>query len=73
MMRQTDVDFNNSYIGAKWCDFVISPNDNGGYRMNPENIHIWPDKESMMMAQPDVVSYHPTTFLCNFHSVLKIA
>ena len=56
MMRHVDMDFHTSYIHAKWCDFVISAASDGSYRLNSENLHVWPDKESIVMAQPDFVS-----------------
>lgn len=56
MMRQTDVDFEQSYIDALWCDFIIPPDANGDYKMNSKNLHLWPDDESIIMAQPDFVS-----------------
>jgi kynurenine 3-monooxygenase len=55
MMRQTDMDFQTSYIHAKWCDFIIPPASNGDYRMNPHNLHVWPDNESIVVAMPDFV------------------
>ena len=56
MMRQTDMDFEQSYINASWCDFVISPDSKGEPRLNPENLHIWPDREGLVVVQPDFVS-----------------
>ena len=50
------MDFQTSYIQAKWCDFIISAASDGGYRLNSANLHVWPDKESIVLAQPDFVS-----------------
>ena len=56
MMRQMDMDFQQLHIDALWCDFIIPPTSDGQYRLNPKNLHLWPDKESIIMAQPDFVS-----------------
>ena len=56
MMRQSDMDFQQSYINALWCDFIIPPASDGQYRMDSKCLHVWPDKQSIVMAQPDFVS-----------------
>ena len=56
MMRYVDMDLHMSYMHAKWCDLIVSANSDGGYRLNSESIHVWPDKESIVIAQPDFVS-----------------
>ena len=56
MMREMDMDYEVSYIHAKWCDLIIPPGTNGDYRMDSHNLHVWPDKDSIVMAQPDFVS-----------------
>ena len=56
MMKQIDMDFQQIYIDALWCDFFIPPAFNGNYRMDPSYLHLWPDKESIIIAQPDIVS-----------------
>ena len=56
MMRQLDMDFQQSYMDALWCDFVIPPTSDGQYRLNSQNLHVWPAKDSIIMAQPDFVS-----------------
>ncbi|MCJ1463252.1 hypothetical protein MMC07_001857 [Pseudocyphellaria aurata] len=53
MMKQMDMDFQQSYADALWCDFIIPPTSDGDYRLNSKNVHIWPEKESIFMAQPD--------------------
>lgn len=57
MMRQSEMDFQQSYIDALWCDFIIPPASDGQYRMDSKCLHVWPDKESIVMAQPDFVSH----------------
>lgn len=56
MMRQLDMDFQQSHIDARWCDFIIPPTSDRQYRLTPKRLHLWPDKESMVVAQPDFVS-----------------
>ena len=56
MMRQMDMDFQQSYIDALWCDFIIPSTSDGQYRLNPKDLHLWPDKEGVIVAQTDLVS-----------------
>lgn len=56
MMRQLDMDFGQSYIDAVWCDFVIPPIPDGQYHLDPQYLHVWPAKDSIVIAQTDFVS-----------------
>ena len=55
MMKKMDMNLEVSYIHAKWCDLMIPPSSDGSYRMDSHNLHVWPDKDSIVMAQPDCV------------------
>ena len=57
MMRQQDMNFQQKYINALWCDFIIPPTEDNDYAIEAQNLHLWPDKESIIMAQPDFVSF----------------
>lgn len=57
MMRQSELDFQQSCIVALWRDFIIPPASDGQYRMDSKCLHVWPDKENIVMAQPDFVSH----------------
>lgn len=56
MMKQMDMDFQQSYIDALWCDFIIPPASDGDHRMSSKNFHVWPQNESIFVAQPGSVS-----------------
>ena len=56
MLRQSDMDFQQSYINALWCDFIIPAAPDGEYRMNSKCLHVWPNRQSIVMVQPDFVS-----------------
>ena len=56
MMKHLDMDFQQTYVDALWCDLTISSKSDGGYRMNSNSLHLWPDKEGVIVAQPDLVS-----------------
>ena len=66
MMRQLDMDFQQSYMDALWCDFVISPTLDGQYRLDPQSMHVWPAKDSIMIAGPDFVSTNGSWYLFDF-------
>ena len=57
MMKQSEMDFEQSYINALWCDFVIPPSSDIRYRIDSQHFHVWPDKDSIVVAQPDSVSF----------------
>ena len=63
MMRQLDMDFQQSYMDALWCDFVISPTSDGQYRLNPQSMHVWPAQDSTIIAGPDFVSTNGSCYL----------
>ena len=50
------MDFQPKYINALWCDFIIAPIEGNDYAIEAQNLHLWPDKESITLAQPDFVS-----------------
>lgn len=50
------MDFQQKYINALWCDFIIAPIEDNDYAIEAQNLHLWPDKESITMAKPDFVS-----------------
>ena len=55
MMKKMDMDYEVSYIHANWYDIVIPSAPDGSYRMDPGSLHVWPDKDSMVIALPDFV------------------
>lgn len=67
MMKQSEMDFEQSYINAFWCDFVIPPTSDGQYRIDSQYFHVWPDKDSIVVAQPDFVSFND----CRHHGALQ--
>ena len=67
MMKQSEMDFEQSYINAFWCDFVIPPNSDGRYRIDSQYFHTWPDKGSIVVAQPNLVSFND----CRHHGALQ--
>ncbi|KAL8723980.1 MAG: hypothetical protein Q9181_007042 [Wetmoreana brouardii] len=54
MMRQSNMDYQQSYIDALWCDFFMPPNLDGNHSLDPTFLHVWPNKESVFIALPDV-------------------
>ena len=57
MMKHTEMDFQQSHINAFWCNFIILPTSDGSYRMSSQNFLVWPAKDSIVIAQPDFVSF----------------
>lgn len=59
LMRESNIDYEQSYVDALWCDFVIAPDREGHHKLDPAYLHVWPDKERVFIVQPDVVSWRP--------------
>lgn len=57
MMRKLHMDFSQQYLDALWCDFYFPAAEDGSYRMDSTCLHVWPADESIVMCQPDFVSY----------------
>lgn len=49
------MNYEQSYVDAQWCDIVIPPTTNGKPRLNPEEVHVWPDREGLFVAIADLV------------------
>lgn len=50
------MDFQQKHINALWGDFIIAPIEDNNYAIEAQNLHLWPDMESITLAQPDLVS-----------------
>lgn len=56
MIRQLNMDYEQKFIDVLWCGFYIPPNSVGSYRLDPANLHVWPNKDCVFVAMPDIVS-----------------
>ncbi|KAJ5095864.1 hypothetical protein NUU61_005220 [Penicillium alfredii] len=52
MMKFARVDYQQEYIDTLWCEFRIPPSSDGGFRISPNHLHIWPGREFMFIAIP---------------------
>jgi len=62
MMKFTQMDYQQTYVPALWCEFQIKPKESAPdgnpmskYRISPNHLHIWPAKEFMFIAIPGEV------------------
>ncbi|KAL8790820.1 MAG: hypothetical protein Q9213_000444 [Squamulea squamosa] len=56
LMRESNIDYEQSYVDARWCDFFMPPNPDGLRSLDPGHLHVWPDKDRVFIALPDVDS-----------------
>ncbi|KAL8706376.1 MAG: hypothetical protein Q9201_000584 [Fulgogasparrea decipioides] len=54
IMRQSNMDYQQSYTDALWCDFYMPPDSDGHHRLDPAYLHLWPHKECVFIVSPDV-------------------
>lgn len=52
LMKFARVDYQQEYIDTLWCEFRIPPTENGGFRISPNHLHIWPGTDFMFIALP---------------------
>ncbi|PLN83333.1 kynurenine 3-monooxygenase [Aspergillus taichungensis] len=64
MMKFARVDYQQEYIDTLWCEFRIPPSPEGGFRISPNHLHIWPGKEYMFIALPSA----DKSFTCTLFS-----
>jgi kynurenine 3-monooxygenase len=53
MQRRPRFDFSQSYLEHGYKELTIPPGPDGGFRMEPEALHIWPRGGRMMIALPN--------------------
>lgn len=54
MMKFARMDFSQEYIDCLWCEFTIPPSVDGGFRISPNHLHIWPAGSFMFIALPSL-------------------
>ncbi|KAI9776425.1 MAG: kynurenine 3-monooxygenase, mitochondrial precursor, partial [Peltula sp. TS41687] len=57
MMKYARVNYQQEYIDTLWCEFHIPPlskERGGGFRLSPNDLHIWPCKDYMFIAIPSL-------------------
>ncbi|MFQ5550785.1 MAG: FAD-dependent oxidoreductase, partial [Gemmatimonadales bacterium] len=63
MQRQDRFDFSQNYLAHGYKELTIPPAEGGGFRMEPNALHIWPRGGFMMIALPNYDgSYTGTLF-----------
>lgn len=55
MMRHIRMNYAQEYIDHGYVELSMPPLD-GDYAMDPNHLHIWPQKSFMMIALPNMVS-----------------
>ncbi|KAI9797697.1 MAG: kynurenine 3-monooxygenase, mitochondrial precursor [Piccolia ochrophora] len=67
LMKYARVNYQQEYIDTLWCEFRIPPGPeeiNGGFRLSPNHLHIWPGGRFMFIAIPSLdLSFTCTLFL----------
>ncbi|XP_026742464.1 kynurenine 3-monooxygenase [Trichoplusia ni] len=53
MMKQPLFDYSQKYIEHGYLELCIPPDENGGFQMPANYLHIWPRGEFMMIALPN--------------------
>jgi kynurenine 3-monooxygenase len=56
MMRKMRLKYEQEYIDHGYVELEIPAGEDGGWRMDPNHLHIWPKGGYMMIALPNPVS-----------------
>ena len=54
LMKFVPMSYQQEYIDKLWCQFDIPPAADGGFRLPPNYLHIWPEDEAMFIALPNL-------------------
>jgi kynurenine 3-monooxygenase len=54
LMKTDRFEYAQSYLPHGYKELTILPKDDGGFRMEPNALHIWPRESFMMIALPNV-------------------
>lgn len=64
LMKFVPMSYQQEYIDKLWCQFHVPPTPDGGFRLPPNYLHIWPQDESMFIALPNLdKTFTATLFL----------
>lgn len=64
LMKFTRMSYQQEYVDTLWCEFHVPPAASGGFRLNPNHLHIWPGKDFMFIAIASLdKSFTSTLFL----------
>lgn len=53
LMKVVPMTYQQEYIDKLWCQFGVPISTDGGFRIPPNYLHIWPADESMFIAIPN--------------------
>lgn len=53
LMKVVPMTYQQEYIDKLWCQFGVPTTSDGGFRIPPNYLHIWPADESMFIAIPN--------------------
>lgn len=54
LMKYVPMTYQQEYIDKLWCQFHVPPIPEGGFRLPPNYLHIWPQDEAMFIALPNL-------------------
>lgn len=73
MQRLDRFDYSQMYLAHGYKELTIPPADAGGFRMEPNALHIWPRRSFMMIALPNIDGSFTCTLFFQFEGPLSFA
>ena len=61
LARRTRMNITQTWFDIQWCEISIprvSGEDSNPYRLSSSHLHVWPQRDFMFIALPDVVRTH---------------
>ena len=73
MQKLERFNYSQDYLAHGYKELTIPPRDGGGYRMEPNALHIWPRRSFMMIALPNIDGSFTCTLFFPFDGPLSFA
>jgi kynurenine 3-monooxygenase len=73
MQRHDGFNYSQDYVDYGYRELHIPPADGGGFRMNPNALHIWPRKSFMLIALPNPDRSFTCTLFLPYRGPISVA
>lgn len=70
-LQHQKFDYNQYYIDCAYKELTIAPNANGDFALEKNALHIWPRKDYMMIALPNLDKTFTCTLFCPFEGEMS--
>lgn len=73
MMRKGRFNYSQHYISHGYKELTLAPGEGGSFQLDPEALHIWPQKSFMLIALPNTDGSFTLTLFLDFEGDISFA